>query len=252
MRSVLITGGSEGIGLELARLFVQDNTRVILVARNEERLAEVKRQLESCGRGEVLVFSADLIVPEERQALYKAVKDLDIDVLVNNAGIGFAGPVWHTGIEDDLRLIRLNDEAVVHLCKLFVSDMIARREGMIINMASTGAFQPGPYIASYYASKAFVVNYTEALAYETRSYGLKVHAYCPGPVDTAFYPKSKGVKPPFAVTPVKAAEYLYTHLNDRRVVLVPGVVNKIMRIMPKWIKVPVLAEMKRSNGGWKK
>ena len=97
-----------------------------------------------------------------------------------------------------------------------------------------------------------MVNYTEALAYETRSYGLKVHAYCPGPVDTAFYPKSKGVKPPFTVTPVKTAEYLYTHLNDRRVVLVPGVVNKMMRIMPKWIKVPVLAEMKRSNGGWKK
>ena len=169
-----------------------------MTARDPIRLSLVREELEKTYGTKIFAVSADLTVPEERRKLYEEVKSagITVDTLINNAGIGFAGVSWETEPENDMRLIRLNDEAVVDLCHMYLPEMIERRSGTVINIASTGAFQPGPYIASYYASKSFVVSYSQAVNYEARPFGVRVIAYCPGPVDTAFYDKSKGKLPP--------------------------------------------------------
>ncbi len=247
--SVLITGSSEGIGLALTREYLRDGHHVVMTARDPIRLSLVREELEKTYGTKIFAVSADLTVPEERRKLYEEVKSagITVDTLINNAGIGFAGVSWETEPENDMRLIRLNDEAVVDLCHMYLPEMIERRSGTVINIASTGAFQPGPYIASYYASKSFVVSYSQAVNYEARPFGVRVIAYCPGPVDTAFYDKSKGKLPPLYMSAGEAASYLYKRRNSSRPVIIAGIINNILRIIPASLKMPILAQLKKRS-----
>ncbi|MEE3488723.1 MAG: SDR family oxidoreductase [Bulleidia sp.] len=247
-KTVLITGGNEGIGYELARCYARDHCRVLIAARNDEKLKHAAGMLKREYSADVHCFCIDLGKPGASRRLYDAVRkqDLQVDVLVNNAGIGFAGRSWEIPVEKEEALVMVNDVALMSLTKLFLKDMTERRNGMIINIASTGAFQPGPYIAAYYASKAFVLSYTKAVQKEAEEYGVKVICYCPGPVDTAFYEKSGGKKTIGAVSPERCAKDLYKQ-TGKHAMIIPGFLNKAMLAVPAGIRTAFIQEMKKKN-----
>jgi short-subunit dehydrogenase len=244
--AVLITGGSEGIGFELAKLYAADGFDLILAARDPQKLEQAAQRLKSFSAA-VQTIALDLSVPGSAERLYQEVKarGLHVDVLVNDAGFGLAGCSWQLPLDQEERLVGVNDIALMSLTKLYLRDMAAEGRGIILNIGSTGAFQPGPYIASYYASKSFVLSYTRAAACEAAGTGVKIHCFCPGPVDTGFYARSGGHKPSQAMSAAAAAEYAYTRQHSRRVVLLPGFVNHLALAVPSGWRMRLVAAMKK-------
>jgi short-subunit dehydrogenase len=184
----LITGASSGIGKELARIHASKNGDLILVARRIEELEKLKLELEEQFKIKVWVIEQDLTVKNAAANVYNFAKNnnLEIDYLFNNAGFGGHGFFVDRPIEKDLEMIRLNVSALVELSHLFLQDMKKRKSGKILNTASTAGFLPGPLQATYFATKAFVVSFSEALAHELKPHNISVTALCPGPVKTEF------------------------------------------------------------------
>lgn len=185
---VLVTGASGGIGLALAEEFARRGHSLLLVARNREKLeAEAKRLAEAYGVA-TDAFPSDLTEPESRRRLAKlaAGPENPIDVLVNNAGFATYGLFRELNPEQEMAMVRLNVEAVVDLSARLLPGMVERRRGGILNVSSTAAFQPGPLMATYYATKAFVLSHSEALANEVGGSGTTVTALCPGPTESNF------------------------------------------------------------------
>jgi short-subunit dehydrogenase len=185
---VLITGASSGIGWELAKLFARDGYDLIVVARNAEKLNQLKRELETAHGVNVAVVVKDLTRQDHVTALYEELREngLRVDMLVNNAGYGLYGKFIETDLQDELNMIELNVATLTHLTKLFLPDMVKRNKGRIMNVASTAAFQPGPLMAVYYATKAYVLSFTEALENELKGTNVTVTALCPGATATGF------------------------------------------------------------------
>ena len=186
--TALITGASSGIGLELANLFARDGNDLVLVARSEGKLRQIASRLEGEFGIATRVLAADLAKPHAAQELVMTlnVHKVTIDALVNNAGFGLAGPFVATDLDKELEMIQVNIVALTELTKLLLPGMVTRRSGRILNLASTAAFQPGPLMAVYYATKAYVLSFSEAIADELRDSGVTVTALCPGPTDTGF------------------------------------------------------------------
>src|SRR3954471_20384740 len=162
---VLVTGASSGIGLELAREFAKHNHPLVLTARVASELRDIARDFETSYGVSVRIIAQDLEKPGAHQAIFEAVEGAGerIDILVNNAGLGQRGEFWKYPIEQDQKIIRVNIETVIHLTKLFLPPMLKRSHGRILNLASIAAFEPGPLLAVYHASKAFVLSFSEAL-----------------------------------------------------------------------------------------
>jgi len=188
MPTALITGATSGIGLELASLAAQDRHDLVLVARQRERLESVGRGLAEEYGVRVSVLPKDLSDPSTPPQIGRdlAARGIAVDVLVNNAGFGVYGLFAETEIDRELEMIQVNVVALTHLTKLILAGMLARRLGRILNVASTAAFQPGPLMAVYYATKAYVLSFSEALANETAGTGVTVTTLCPGPTPTGF------------------------------------------------------------------
>jgi uncharacterized protein len=184
--AALITGASSGIGAELARLCAADGYDVILGARRAGLLQELADELAGRGRVRARVVTADLAETSAPAAVFDAVRGERIEILINNAGFGVYGPFVHTDWEAERRLLEVNIASLVHLTKLFLPLMAQQGSGRILNVASTAAFVPGPLMAMYYASKAFVVSFSHAIANEMRGTGVTVTALCPGPTRTGF------------------------------------------------------------------
>ena len=186
--TVLITGASSGIGLELARCFAADGARLVLVARNTAALETLAAELRRKFSIEARVLTADLAQPGCAQKIFNELQaaGVTVDVLVNNAGFGTHGDFAETSQARQSEMVQVNVVALQELTGLFLPGMMARRRGGVLNVASTAAFQPGPRMAVYYATKAFVVSFTEAIAEETRGTGVTVTALCPGPTRTNF------------------------------------------------------------------
>jgi uncharacterized protein len=186
--TVLITGASGGIGEQLARLAAADKQDLVLVARGEAKLESLC--VELAGKHDVRAYplAADLTDPTAPQHIFEAVtaQGLTIDVLMNNAGFGAQGAYATIDWETEARMIQVNITALAHLTRLFLPGMLARRSGKILNVASTAAYVPGPFMAVYYASKAFVLSFTEALAEELQGTGVTATALIPGPTATNF------------------------------------------------------------------
>jgi short-subunit dehydrogenase len=182
----LITGASSGIGAELARLCAADGYGLILVARRADRLEQLAAALASGHGVRVRTIASDLADPAAPESIYRQVREETVDILINNAGFGLRGRYDQTDWEAESRLIQVNVIALTHLTKLLVRDMVRRGSGRILNVGSTAAFVPGPLMAMYYASKAFVVSFSEALANEFQGTGISVSVLCPGPTRTEF------------------------------------------------------------------
>lgn len=187
-RTALITGASAGLGKELAQLFAADKHDVVLVARSKPKLEELAHELEGAHGIKAGVIAADLgdeAAPEHIEEVCKT-RNLSIEFLVNNAGFGSTGAFLELDLARELQMVDLNVRALLELSHRFAKPMVERKSGRIMNIASTAGFQPGPFMATYYASKAFVVNFSEALAYELKDSGVTVTCHCPGATATEF------------------------------------------------------------------
>src|SRR5450755_742453 len=187
-KTALITGASSGIGLELARIFAREGSNLVLVARNGDRLRQLASELEKAHGARSLILATDLTEPGAvAYVLDQTTRaGLQLEVLVNNAGFGQYGLFAENDLEECLRQIQLNVTTLTHLTRLYLPGMIERKSGRILNVASTAAFQPGPLMAVYFASKAYVLHFSEALANELNGRGVSVTCLCPGPTATGF------------------------------------------------------------------
>ena len=187
-QAALVTGASGGIGYELAKLFAHDHHNLILVARSGSKLAQFADELQRQFGVSVKAIPLDLAAPPAPQFLFDQLQreDVAVDILVNNAAYGKFGEFADIPLEETLGQIQLNVTALTHLTKLFLGPMIERRSGKIMNVASTAGFQPGPLMAVYYATKAYVIWFSEALANELKGSGVNVTCFCPGATETGF------------------------------------------------------------------
>ena len=245
--TALITGASSGIGLDLAHLFAQGGHDVVLVARSGERLRELAQELEAKHRVSARVIVADLAQPDAPREVFAAAGE--IDILVNNAGFGLGGKFAETPLRTELEMIQLNVSAVTHLTKLFLPQMLQRGRGRILNVASTASFQPGPLMAVYYATKAYVLSFSEAIGEELRETGVTVSALCPGPTATAFQQTAKLGSEPLLklmkpVSSMDVARAGYRGLMRGQRLIVPGVKNKLgvqaLRVTPRKVATRVV------------
>ncbi len=252
-KTALITGASSGIGLELARLFAQDGYRLVLVARNRGALRGLGDELQSRHNIEVRVSPKDLAHPASPVELYQELQEAGIvlDVLVNNAGFGGSGPFMKTDWNTEAEMMQVNMVALTHLTKLFLPQIRAR-EGKALNVASVAAFLPGPYMAIYYASKAFVLSFSQALAEELRGTGTTVTCLCPGPVETSFQ-KRAGMgdtglmRSPLLVDVVEVAREGYEGMNQGKRLVIPGWKNRMavesLRLSPRAMATKMVSRM---------
>ena len=201
MRTVLITGASSGIGFELSKIFARNNYNLVIVARRKDKLEFLRKYILSHinDKVKIYVISLDLSKNGVAERLYKIIKDkkIFIDILVNNAGIGIYGEFIKYSSEDIIKndeMISLNINTLVNLTNFFLKDMIANSRGKILNVASIAAFSPGPLMATYYATKSFVLSFSEAIMEEIKNTNIKISVLCPGPVCTEFEKSYKLVK----------------------------------------------------------
>jgi len=233
--TALVTGASSGIGAETARLLTDRGHGVTLVARREDRLTELAGEIESKRHVRTDVIACDLSDAAARERLVAEIRarGREVSVLVNNAGFGSAGDFQELDLANELRMVRTNVEAVVHLCGEYIPGMVARGEGAILNVASTAAFQPLPRQGTYSASKAFVLAFTEVLSSDLKGTGVTATALCPGPVRTEFMDQHEGFDaaastPDFIwMTPEECAQAAVKGLERGKRVVVPGVGNRI-------------------------
>jgi short-subunit dehydrogenase len=185
----LVTGASSGIGVELAKQLAADGTHLALTARRQSRLEELARTLQQNHGIRTEVFAADLARPEAPQQIYEFTKEkgIAIDLLVNNAGFGQYGEFTSVETQRLLDMVQVNCLAVVHLTRLYLADMVSRRRGGVLILASTASFQAVPYISTYAATKAFDLLFAEGLAEEMKPYGIRVCALCPGSTQSEFH-----------------------------------------------------------------
>jgi short-subunit dehydrogenase len=256
----LITGASSGIGYELARILAHEGHNVALVARSGDQLERIADELRSdCGvRAEVVV--ADLAEPGAPDAVHERLLQAGFrtDVLVNNAGFGSLGPFWRADEGTQLDMVNVNVRAVTHLTRLFVPAMVEGGFGRVLNVASTAAFQPGPLMAVYFATKSYVLSFSEALGEELRGTGVTVTALCPGPTPTGFQKRAAMERTPIGghmVTGdvVKVAQAGYKGMVRGRRVVIPGVFNRLgsflPRLFPRRLAAWVVARMTASRKG---
>jgi short-subunit dehydrogenase len=255
----LVTGASAGLGEQLARLFAKDGHDVVLVARRADRLEALAGQLRQAHAIAAHVIAADLADPAAPQRLHGEVagRGLPIEFLVNNAGFGTCGRFLDLDLDKEGQMIEVNCAALVKLSHLFGRAMRERRSGRILNVASTAAFQPGPYMATYYATKAFVVSFSEALAHELRGSGVTVTCHCPGATQTEFASRAgsedsllfRRARVPDAA---EVARHAYAAMMRGRTLAVHGLINRIgmesVRLAPRCVPRAVAAALNRPAG----
>jgi short-subunit dehydrogenase len=243
--TAVVTGASFGIGRDLAEICAREGHDLVLVARTQEKLESVREELERRFAVSSRVYAMDLTESAAPNELCAALekKGIEVELLVNNAGFGSAGPFVEADLQLQLDMIQLNIKALTHLSRLLLPPMVERGRGRILNVASVAGFQPGPFMAVYYASKAFVLSFSEAMAEEVRGKGVTVTALCPGPTATEFQARAKmessrlrrlGLMSSRAV-----AEQGYRGMMGGRTVVVAGLMNRLLvqslRLSPRFV-----------------
>ena len=256
-KTALITGASSGIGLELAHLFARDGYRLVLLARNRNTLRQIGDDLQARYSITVRIAPKDLAHPASPDELYQELQEAGIllDVLVNNAGFGLAGPFAETNWTQEAEMMQVNVVAATHLTKLFLPQIRAR-QGKVLNVASTAAFQPGPFMAVYYATKAYLLSFSEALAEELDGSGVTVTCLCPGPVKTNFqkraYLEGTGMmNSPLMVDVQEVARVGYEGMNRGTRLVIPGWKNRVgiqmLRLSPRAAVTKIVRKMQEKK-----
>jgi short-subunit dehydrogenase len=233
-RTALITGASSGIGFEFTKLFARDGFDLVLVARDQSRLAKIAYEWSRSFDVTVTVIPKDLSQSTAAQEVYREVQNegIEVDVLVNNAGFNVYGPFAASDSQRELEMAQVNMIVLTQLTKLFLPAMLQRNSGKILNVASTAAFTPGPYSAVYCASKAYVLSFSEALAEELRGTGISVTTLCPGPTRTQFAERADMTETKIfqgrLASAREVAEAGYNALMQERTTLVVGLTNKLL------------------------
>jgi uncharacterized protein len=256
--AALITGASSGIGLDLARLFARDRRDVVLVARSERKLREIAAELQRDHGITADVIVADLSRPAAAKEVFSTAveKGIVIDALVNNAGSGLTGAFVENDLNVELDMIQVNIVALTHLTKLVLPSMLARKSGRILNLASTAAFQAGPLMAVYYATKAYVLSFSEAIADELRNTGVTVTTLCPGPTDTGFANVSKMTQSRlFTMSkPMQSEEVArigYDAMKKGKGLVITGMRNKLLvqanRVSPRRVVTTIVRKLQEQR-----
>lgn len=258
-QTALVTGASSGLGLELATLLARGGHDLVLVARSRERLEEISRGLREEFGATATLLARDLANPKSPSEIAGEIESrgLAIDVLVNNAGLGVYGFFAETPLEKELAMIQVNLVAVTELAKRLLPAMLKRRRGRILNLASTAAFQPGPLMAVYYATKAYVLSFSEALANETAGSGVTVTALCPGPTLTEFQ-KQAGLertrlfRSPLMLDAPTVALAGYRGMMRGKRVVIPGIGNRLLveavRLSPRRLVTAIARQIQETRG----
>jgi short-subunit dehydrogenase len=250
----VVTGASSGFGYEFSKLLAQDSYDLILIGNNGPALLKVKRELEKKHSIHINCLVQDLSKPESGRVIYSLVKQYPIDILINNAGFGFSGYFAATNWKYEEEMIHLHVLTLTHLTKLVLADMISRRSGRIMNVSSVAAFQAGPLMAVYYATKAYILMFSEALANEVKGTGVTVTVFCPGQTATNFqktvaeYSNLKLSETGLIMAdPVQIAKIGYRAMMAGKSVCVPGMLNKLIvqvnRIIPRKATVSMVRIM---------
>jgi uncharacterized protein len=255
MNTTLITGSSSGIGAAFARKLAMRGRNVLLVARTEDKLITLCNELGRISGVRAQYLAIDLTEPDSRLKLFEETKrrGLEIDMLVNNAGFGSMGDFARLDLSNELKMIDLNINAVVELTHHFLIPMRERKQGTIVNVASTAGFQPVPYMATYAATKAFVLSFSEALWEENRKHGIHVMALCPGVTETNFFEASRMDRPPMRTiqTPEEVVEVALRGLARRKSSVVSGWTNFLMveteRLVPRSMVIKLTGKALRSR-----
>ncbi|MBA3723596.1 MAG: SDR family oxidoreductase [Candidatus Levybacteria bacterium] len=239
-KTVLITGASSGIGYGLAVIFVANNYNIVMVAKDQNKLEAAAATLKS-NTNTIITLAADLALAHAPDEVFKTLqsKNITIDILINNAGFASYGLFTENDLKDELAELQVNIVTLTHLTKLYARDMLTRKSGRILNVASTAAFLPGPLMAVYYASKAYVLSFSEALAEEMRGTGVTVSALCPGPTDTGFVKRAHLERSKLFqgenMQASEVAEIAYNGLLAGRAVIIPGLQNKFLTSVIKFV-----------------
>ena len=251
-KTALITGASTGIGYELTKIFAKNGYHLALVSRNREKLEAIAGEMESQNDITAKVFAKDLSIASAPQELYDAtISDgIDIDVLVNNAGFGLNGNFTDFSIEKHMDLFQVNIASLTLLCRLFGADMVKKRSGSILNVASTAAFQAGPLMSTYYASKAYVLSFSEALHIEFETTGVNVSVLCPGPTRTEFADRAEMtnariINVPWLMQAAEVAETGFAGLMKGKKIIIPGFMNKLLAFNTRFAPRSVLVLITR-------
>lgn len=248
----LVTGASTGLGKEFCELFAKDHINLIIVARNKEKLNELASTLKEKFNVQVEVCAYDLSLQVNVEEVIKflTTKNIEIDYLVNNAGMGVYGNFAETSWQQEHQMMELNMVTLTHLMKRIIPLMVKNRKGKILNVASTAAFQPGPLMSVYFASKAFVLSLSEALNEELKNTGVTITTLCPGPTETEFFKSAKMDSLKFAdtknklmMTSKEVAEIGYKSLMSSERVVVAGILNKITAFSTRFLPRPLLAKI---------
>jgi short-subunit dehydrogenase len=255
MNTTLITGASSGIGEVFARKLAARGRNVLLVARSEDKLITLCNELGRSSSIRAQYVAMDLSQPESPARLFEEAekRGLVVDMLINNAGFGSMGEFSKLDLARELNMIDLNIKSLVELTHRFLQPMVQRRQGVIINVASTAAFQPVPLMATYAATKAFVLSFSEALWEENRPQGIKVMALCPGVTDTNFFEAARGQKPPARISqsPEEVVDVALRGLAHGKSHIISGWTNFLMtqseRLAPRSLIVRIAGRMMRSQ-----
>jgi uncharacterized protein len=256
-KTALVTGASAGLGTELAKLFAADGHDVVLVARRRDKLDALAHEIEKEHGVRALVLAHDLT---EATTPARLVRDLEtraiaVEYLVNNAGYGTTGPFVELDLSRELAMIQLNIASVVELTRRLLPPMVARGSGRIMNIGSTAGFQPGPFMADYYASKAFVNSFTEALSFELRGTGVTATVSCPGATATEFSQVAGNDKSRLfqmgAMGARDVAEQSYRAMMRGQTLVIPGLANKLalqfLRVSPRAAVRAIAATLNRTT-----
>lgn len=255
-KTALVTGASAGLGSQFARLFAADRCDLVLVARRQDSLDALAAELVRDHGVKVHVIAEDLSRPEAAEAVVGKLRGIEIDYLVNNAGIGISGAFAEADAGRELGMLSLNMTTLVLLTRLLLPAMLARRSGRILNVGSLAGFMPGPQMAGYYASKAFVNSFSEALSYELRSTGVTSTLLCPGATATEFASVAGVADSRLfvlgAMTAEKVARVGYRAMQRGRTRVIPGLLNKLsafsMRLVPRPLATAIAASLHRKTG----
>jgi hypothetical protein len=251
-KTALITGASNGIGLELARIHAKTGGDLVLVARHVDRLEALKFELTKLHNTNVYIIGKDLSVPNAAKEVYNELKEQEIEIeyLINNAGFGEFGEFRATSWEKESAMIQLNIITLTHFTKLFLPDLLKKNQGKIMNVASIAAFLPGPYMAVYFATKSFVLHFSEAINEEIRNSEVTITTFCPGPTATGFMKvasmeNSKMIKGKKLPTADEVAKQGYVAMIQGVSVSIPGLLNNIMATSVRFVPRNLIVKLMR-------